>query len=64
MLEAVEAETPCRCEVGLKKDLSEGGEMPPFFIYRAKVVLGEGNPTLRILLSGDTKYRMMIRVWT
>ncbi len=24
------AETPCRCEVGLKKDLSEGGEMPPF----------------------------------
>lgn len=30
MLGAVEAETPCRCDVGLKKDLSEGGEMPLF----------------------------------
>ncbi len=34
------AETPCRCEVGLKKDLSEGGEMPPFRRFGAKVTQG------------------------
>ncbi|SHK58444.1 hypothetical protein SAMN05443507_11725 [Alicyclobacillus tolerans] len=36
-LGAIEMETPCRCEVGLKKDLSEGGEMPPFRRFEAKV---------------------------